>query len=324
MIQINTLDPLRSWTRRIYHFLDDKMVIKSTSITSDYEFEVLYKDIKVISNKLLVNRFGARYGFYLIFIVFAISWVGGKLIVISPPFQLILQIGFVIGLFMTLFFCYVDEIYSFLNEDRNYLAFIFVNSKNRSAVEQAIEIIREKTQLLSETHLKNPMEGQESLHTITSWDIPDFLNKSVTYFYEDRLIDIEKSLTEKLVTEIKYAELSGKTQITKRANEKWENVANIYAYLFIIFFGGIITFFPQVIAGHIAYGLFFLGVGASVIIWLLLLAMKYVKQDIVYFYNTNQEIIYWSWLSTQNRKQMEQIITFIEEKTGDKKSNEIS
>lgn len=319
MIEINTLDPFRGWTRRTYHFLDDKVVVKSKSITSDYEFEVQYKDIKVIQNKLVVNNgYGNLFGFYLVLIVLGINWIAEDLIVISPAFQFILQIGFVIGFFVALFFRYIEEMYGFLNEDRDVLTFIRVNSKNRQSVEQAIGIIRKKTQLLSETHLENPMDGQESLRTFTSWDIPDFLNKSVTYFYEDRLIDMEKSLTEELVTEIKYAELSGKTQVTKHANENWGVVSNYWFGLFIMCLGIVIMFFPQTNP----FVLFPLG--ASIIIWLLLLAMQYLKQDIVYFYNRNQRIIYWSWLTSRNRKQMEQIIAFIEEKTGYTKSSEIA
>ncbi len=321
MIQIDTLDPFRGWTRRTYHFLDDKMVVKSTSITSDYEFEVQYKDIKVISNKLLVNRFGTLYGFYLGITILTINWVIDGLIVISPLFQFMLQIGFLIGFFVALFFYYIEEIYGFLSEDRDYLAFIFVNSKNRLAVEQAIAIIRNKTQILSETHLENPMDGEEFLYTFTSWDIPDFLNKSVTYFYEDRLVDMEKSLTEELVTEIKYTELSGKTQVTKCANKNWGIISYHWFGLFIMSFGVVIMFFPQAIKGNINAFFFLI---AGLLIWFFLHMMKFVKQDIVYFYNTNQQIIYWNWLTSRNRKQMEQIIAFIEEKTGYTKSSEIA
>jgi hypothetical protein len=320
MIEINTLDPIRSWTRRTYQFLDDKVVVKSKSITSDYDFEVQYKDIKVIQNKLVVNNgYGNLFGFYLVLIVLAINWIAEDLIIISPVFQVILQIGFVIGIFIALFFNYIEEMYGFLNQDRHALTFILVNGKNRQSVEQAIGIIREKTQLLSETHLENPMDGQESLHTFTSWDIPDFLNKSVTYFYEDRLVDVEKSQQEELVTEIKYGELSGKTQLTKQANENWGVVSSYWFGLSIMCLGTVIMFFPQTIKGN-PFALFLLGGG--IMIWLLFNLMKYIKQDIVYFYNRNERIIYWSWLTSRNRKQMEQIIAFIEEKTDYKKSNE--
>ena len=234
MIQINTFDPFKNWTRSSYEFLDEKVVINSRSNKADYQFEVNYKDIKAIETRFITNRIANIPGLYLVIIILTINNFFEGAIAANPFLHLALKAGLILGIFAALFIFYVEEIYGFLDKDRNYLTFISVNNKNSQLVEQAIQLIREKTELFSETYLENPVEGAPVLHTFTSWDIPDSLNKSVTNFYKDRLVDSEKGLTEEVVREIKYTELNGKTQFTRSVNEKWGLVANYWLWFCII------------------------------------------------------------------------------------------
>ena len=82
-----------------------------------------------------------------------------------------------------------------------------------------------------------------------------------------------------------------------------------------MFFSIIIIFFPETFNYSTIPQIFFF-IGAAVLIWLLVYFMKFVKRDVILFYNNNQQVIYWNWLNSRNREEMKQIVAFIQQKTG--------
>lgn len=313
MIEIQTFEPFKNWMRRNYKFLDEKVVIKTKSSTADYENEIKYQEIKAINRRKISQQNGVWMGFWLIIISSIIISILNATHFNNPTLQLIEPIGTILGMLFCLSIFHTDEFYGFLDKNRNYLGYLIVNKKNRTQVQEALHLIRQKTELFSDATLANPKTKQTALFELSTLDIPDFVNISVTRFYEDRLIDIEKSLTEELVTEIKYSELSGKTQIIHRGNESWNTALGYWIFLWVLVGNFFLVFFPQIF--KIWSGIQYLFWG-GLLMFVPLYLMRFVKQEAICFYNTNDEVIYWAWISAKNREKIKQIVAFIQQKTG--------
>lgn len=313
MIQIHTFEPLRNWTRKTYRFLDEKVVIKTKSLTADYENEIKYEEIKAIHRRKLSQISGIWIGFLLIGALSLLSWILDITCYNNSTFLLIQQIGTVIGLLSILSIFHVLEYAGFLDRDRNYLGYIPVNKKNHSQVQEAIQLVRQKTETIIETNLVNPHSGEPALFELNHWDIPDTLNKSVTNFYEDCLVSSEKSLTEQLVTEIKYSELSGKTQVIKKGNESWDIAFGYWLVFWVLIGNFFLVFFPKIFKSLPGIQYLFWG---CLLMLVPLYLMKFVKHEAIGFYNTNDKVIYWTWINAQNREKINQITAFIQQKTG--------
>jgi hypothetical protein len=313
MIQIHTLEPLRNWTRRTYQFLDEKVVIKTKSLTVDYKNEIKYQEIKAIHRRKISQQNGIWIGFLLIGTLSVLNWILNITCCNSATFLLIRQIGTIVGLLSFLSVFYVVEHVGFLDRDRNYLGYIPINKKNRGQVQEAIQLVRQKTEIISETNLVNPQTGKPVHFELTHWDIPDMLNKSVTNFYGECLVDTEKSLTEQLVTEVKYSELSGKTQVIKKGNESWDVAFSYWLVFWVLISNFFFVFFPKIFKSSPEIQYLFWG---SLLMFLPIYLMKFVKHEAIVFYNTNDKIIYWTWISAKNREKIKQIVAFIQQKTG--------
>jgi len=312
MIEIRTFEPY-NWTRRAYEFLDDKVVIKTKSLTIDYTAEINYKEIKVVYRRKIAQQDGIVLGIGLIAILTIINLILNITCFNNPTFILIRQIGTAAGMLACLSVFHVDEFCGFLDENRNQLGYIKINNKDRSKIQTAVQLIQQKTELFSETMFANPQPSQSSIFEFTHWDIPNNLNKSVNTFYADRLIKETISLTEQQVIEVQYSELSGKTQIIHRGNERWGTAFNYLLVLWALIGNFFFVFFPQIL--KIWAGIQYLYWG-SLLMFVPLYLMRFVKQEAIGFYNTNDEVIYWTWISAKNREKIEQIVAFIQQKTG--------
>jgi hypothetical protein len=316
MISINSFFPLDNFTRQVYEFFDEKVLIKTKSLTIETEHETKYEKIKVIQRKKYTDLRWFGITFFIITIIGVLHAILNWTCQSNPTIYFIEKLGAVLGLLLCIPVLHKIELCSFLDADRNYLANIRVNNHNRKLLEDAIKLIKQKSEIFSETNLADPLAGTPQIFEITQWDISDFLNKSVARFYEDRLVDSEKSLIEELVTEVKYCELSGKTQSIKVGNVCWSSLGWFWLFLSSTTFFLIDIFSPQQTNG-VAFYLFWGGTIPSILMFIL----RYIKRETLLLKNKNNEVVWWARSNLTNRKKLEQIVEFIQNKTASNSEN---
>jgi hypothetical protein len=309
VIKIDSFTPADNFTRRSWEFQDDHMLVKAKSLTFNYENELRYEKIKSIRSKEMADLHWIWASFITV-VLFGMITVGLGWIGVNIP-SIINKIILVFALLMLFPAFRRYEYYSFLDTDENFLATVRVNSKNKQSLLRAIELIKEKTEITSETYFTDIFPGTPSIFQYDELDFPDFLNKIQVRFYEDRLVGVEKSLAEKTTTVIRYGEFSGKTKIIKLANDKWDNVWSYWLFFVCISGISVATFFGKQMQGnYLLLYLFYSGLGLLIPLFFL----RYIKNEILIFYDKKDNSIFWLKINSANREKLNQIVEFIKSK----------
>jgi hypothetical protein len=311
MIKISSLSILENFSQKTWGFYDDRLVVKVKSLTFDYEEEVGFEKIKIIRNRKQKDLGWI----WVIFIGFAIlalvDLILKYLCLINSTILIIEQVIGVLFLLLLIPAFRTREFYSLLDTDKKYIATVEVNKKRKNDMLAAIQLIKQKTEIISEAYLTNPLPSISPIFQITEFDLPDFLNKARVFFYEDKLIALEKSLVEEVVTVIRYAEFSGKTRTAKTGNRNWDTVWSYWLLFVCITSFSLDVFFPELISGKAIY--FWLFMGALLLIIPLFL-LKYIKNEIMIFYDHKDNGIFWLEMNSSNREQINQIVALVQEK----------
>lgn len=311
MIKINSFTPVDNFTRWSWEFFDDHMVIKIKSPTFDYENEVEYRKIESIRNKRKID----------------LSWIWASFITVGlfglmtvwlrwfnvhiPNLPTIEKIIAVIALVMLFPAFRSYEYYSFFDADSSSLATVRVNKKNKPLILDAIKLIKQKTEITVESYYTDAFPIKSSIHQYKELDFPDFLNKVQVRFYEDRLVAVEKSLVEEITTVIRYDQFSGKTKFAKMGNDKWDYVWSYWLFFVCITVVSVVAFFGKQIKGnYLLLKLFYGSFGLLISLFL----FRYIKNEILIFYDKKDNGIFWMKVNSANREKLNQIAEFIKGK----------
>lgn len=315
MIKINSFSPVDNFTRRTREFHDDRIVVKTKSLTADYENEIRYEKIKEIRSKRSADL-GWLWASFIVIAILGLAKMGLGYFCTTNPIIQVIEKAVVIFAFVLLLPAFrKHEYYSFL-ADKYYLATIRVDDKSKQSMLEAINLIKQKTAITSETYFTDSFPSAAPVFQFTEFDFPDFLNKAQVRFYEDRLIGVEKSLAEKATTTIKYDDFSGKTKIIKVANDKWDYVWS-YWLMFVCLMGiSIAVFFPKQVSGNVLYLRLFFG---GLILLIPLFLLRYIKSELLVFYDSQDDGIFWATINPKNREKLNQIAEFVQGKVARKK-----
>jgi hypothetical protein len=307
-MHIRTFDLINDFEKRDFDFLEDRLTVKVKSSKAEYAIEIKYEQIKIIQYQKRAELNWIWSAFVLLGISFVIHFISGFFMWRSPPLLLIEKAIVVSGLLFSIPAFHKREYCSFLDSDRNYLASIKVNKQDCGILSEAINLIKQKANGIRQTNPKYLFADTKPIFQITQFEVSDFLKRSITRFYEDRMIDQKKSLAEELATEIKYSELSGKTQVVKIRDDKWGYIWS-YWLIFISFSIAITTnFFPSLPKAV------YIGVGAGLVLLVPMYFLRFIKRKTLYFYNKNDQIIYWTRLNSADRPKLDKIVEFIKSK----------
>ncbi len=143
---------------------------------------------------------------------------------------------------------------------------------------------------------------------IIEFDFPDFLNKSTTRFYDDKIIETHKSLVEESVIVTNYNELNGKTKKAKIGNDNWGYVFS-YWLVFVCITGLLIPiFFSKQISGNSLFlKLFFVGLTLLIPIYFL----RFIKNEFLIFNDKNDDGDLGIGINNKNREKLTQITEFV-------------
>jgi hypothetical protein len=311
MLKISLFFPLDNLARWSWEFYEDKMIVKTKSLTVDYENEIQYDIIKVIRSRKWADLEWLSTSFVVVIIISVIKIVLNKFDINGPIIDLLEKSGMLFALVIMLPSFGKHEHYSFLDAEKNYLTTIKVNNKNRQSLLEAIKLIKRQTEITSETYVNSLLPETPPNFHLTEYDLPDYLNKAQIFFYEDRLISVEKNLVDELTLEIKYDELNGKVKVARLGNNSWNSVWCHWLY-FVCIVGILITvFFPAQVQGH--YELLYAFIGSLAPLFPLYL-LKFVKREMIIFQDKKDNGIFWMVRNSANREKLQQIVEFIQSK----------
>ena len=313
MVQIKSLYPMSNYTRVTHEFLDHKIIVKVRSLTTEYENEVKYEDIKHIQLVRTTDLRWLTLGLFVILLPGFTSWIFSLFhwnFLIYSPFPLIGRLTIVAGMALCIPALQKYQVYFFLDGARKSIVSVKLDRKNKASVNQAVELVRQKSTILSETNPQTPFPDSPSFE-YHHYEPTNALNKTVAMFYENNFMVKDRSLTEEVVSMINYDELSGKVIRLKGTNNGWSSWAYSLLMVFAALFWAIMYLFPQLwqivplsLVGRVVLG----SVG-------FLFLLSFFKREVILFYNTSDKVIYWTKPDRKNPKSLENIIDHIKSKS---------
>lgn len=311
MIKINSFAPTNNLRRSSWEFHDDRIVVKIKSLNFDYDNEVKYEKIKSIQSQSMREFNWIWTSFITVGLLGLVSMGLNHFCITSPAIDVVekIVVAFALAMLLPAFGKY--EYYSFLDADKNFLVTVRVNKKSQSTLFEAVKLVKQKTEIVSETYFDDSLPNDAPAFQFSEFDFADFLNKSKVSVYDDKIIDIEKSLAEEVMTVIRFDELSGKTKVIKMGNEKWDYVWSYWLFFLCITGISIATFFAEQMKGNYLYLKLFYG-GLALLIPLFFL--RYIKSEILFFYNKQDNSVFWTRVNSANREKLNQIVEFVKGK----------
>jgi hypothetical protein len=313
MLQIKSLNPMSNYARVTHEFLDDKIIVKVKSLTTEYEKEVKYEDIKHIQLVRTTDLRWLTLGLFVILLPGFLSWIFSLIhwnFSVNPPFPLIGRLIIIAGIALCIPAFQKFQAYFFMDRARNNVVSIKMDIRNKATLEQAVELVRQKSTILSETNPQTPFPDSP-LFSYSHNDLTDILNKTVAMFYENYFMVKDSSFAEKSVTVINYDEVSGKVVRLKTMNNGWLSWAASLFMVFAAAFWGVEYLFPQLwqvvsvgLVAKVAFGL---------IGFLFLLSL--FKIEVIMFYNKDDTVVYWAKPDRNKPELLENIIKYIKSKS---------
>lgn len=312
MIRVNSFIPMSNFTRATYDFLDDKIVIKDKSLFTEYNTETKYEEIKHIQIEIATDL---RWIWLGLAVTLIPAFLSGFFLVLgltyqnNPTFPIIAKVIVVFGFILCTPIFQRNRYYVFLDRARKNLMTIKEDINNYEAINQAVDLVRQKSTIISDTNPEKPLPNVSPVFEHIDFDFKDYLNKSVTRFYEDKLIFTKKSLVEEIVREVNYSELSGKFIYYKSGGD-W---ISIWLNL-VLFFGSMAytlsLFFPQFWCAWLPRQIFLIFFISS----LLISMMFFFKGETLLFLGPNDNLIYGMRSNSKNRKKLEAIVEYVKSK----------
>lgn len=313
MIKVSSFSIAQNFSGWTWEFDNEKMIIKTKSLMVEFEREVPYEKIQFIHNKSTANMEWLWVSFIL-FAILGLTRMGLDYFhVINSTIDIIEKIVTVFAFIIALLIFQKREYYWLRDKDKNTLAVIWISPKDKQALSNAIQLVKQKNETLSETYFDDQLPSTQPTFYLEELDVPDFLNKCKIGFYGNKIVAMEKSMVEEMKTVISYSELSGKTKFAKIGNDKWDSILSYWLYFLCMISTIATAFFTEQIKGNLMYRNILFG-GLALLIPLFLL--RYAKSEMLFFYDKKDNPIFWVTVTKKNKETLNQIIGFIQEQVG--------
>lgn len=287
-------------------FGEDHARVKMKSLVSEREYEFKYEDIVKISFENHANSRQMSFGFGLLAILMLILAFSPNAIISESLPLMIIRFLFVLSTILFLSGFIKNRYYYLLDANNHVLALIRVTSSNYDLIVKVVELVRTKSGVLKENTFDEPFPSSRPVFELVSYDIPNYLNKSITRFYEDEFIEFNSSIYGENVSNYRYDQLSGNVYRGKQGNDAWDSIF----WLVLVISGIIIGSFSAFnIPSRAA-----LLITAAVLAILLVVSflLRYAKQEILGLYDKGNQIVFWTWINRANREKVESIIKYVQ------------
>ena len=304
---------MSNYARVTHEFLDDKIIIRVKSLRAEYENEVGYDDIKHIQLVRTADLRWLTLGLFVILLPGLTSWIFSLLhwnFLNDPPFPLIGRLIILAGVTLCIPAFQKKQVYFFMDRSRKSIVSIKIDNKNESRLNQAVELVRQKSNIISETSPITPFPDSP-LFGYQHYDLTNMLNKSVTMFYENNFMIKDSSLAEDVVTVVNYDELSGKVIGLKSTNYRWSSLAFSFVFIYASVFWAVKYLSPQILQTVP------LSLVAKVVLGFagFLYVLSFFKREVILFYSNSDKVIYWAKPDRKNPQSLENIVEHIKSKS---------
>ncbi len=312
MIQINSFNPTDNLTRRTWEFHENKIVIKTKSLTIDVENEIEYEKIKFIRSKKSANLSWIWISF-IIFGILSVAKLGIDYFCVSNAIiESIEKVIAVLALLLMLPSFRKHEFFYFIDAEKNRSINIKIdNDKKRIQIAEAINLIKRKTDIITEIYLGDALPKTNPTFEVVEFDFPDFLNRSTTRFYEDKIIETYKSLVEEAIKITRYDELNGRTKTAKLGNDNWGSVWSNWLIFVCITSLSISIFFSEQVSGNQFFVKIVLG---SFALLIPMFFLKFIKTEFLIFNDKNDDGILGLGINKKNHEKLNQSEAFVKSK----------
>lgn len=320
MISFSSYFPMASFLKIELEFDDENITQKFKSLTAEGENEIPYSKIANIQFERRADMRWTTTGFIFILldglfisVLFNLfpQLCGNPIVYGIGQFLFLVGIGICLLGFVKRDFCY------FYDKDSNYITVIEITNKNSDAVYKAIELIKNKTSIISETDPDLLDEDENPKLELTTHFFPNYLYKNTIRFYDDKILDVEKNLFSESASEYQYDTLKQKVTILKLGDNNWNSLAFFIIFVGLILSTGFDLFFPNVSLGmEFIFG----AVGLSIFPFI----MRYAKRETIFFYDKNDDVVFYIKIPRNGKQKVEEIIQFIKMKTPEASYDSIS
>jgi hypothetical protein len=317
MIRINSFFPLANFSSYTLEFYEDKIISKTKSLKVDFQKEIVYEDIKSIINKETTDFGWFSISFLIIIGLISVGLCLQYFHFFTPGILIAEKVVAIIALALFIPALHKSEYYFFEDKNCKPLAMIKITKKNSENIYDVIKLIKQKTILTTEVYLDEPFPDTSPIFEYIEYDIPDFINKSIVKVYEDRIINIEKSLLERVITVVKYTELSGKITTSRYAKVNWGLLFwNWFMFIIILKVTTTVLLPLRLVNNPYYYSVFIIGL----ILLIPLFIMKFVKFDTLEFYDHGNNTVFWTRLNSKNQEILNKIVDFVQGKVANNKN----
>jgi hypothetical protein len=221
------------------------------------------------------------------------------------------QILFVLGIIILVLGFRKRKHVGFSDRNRNFITETKITSGNEEQIRKVIELIKSNSKLAHEADPQKPFPDSKPQFELVEYNVPDFMNKSTTRFFEKEFIDSEKSLADEVAFRFRYDELSQQTTRAWVGNSSWTSLGCNLAYISIAIFAFPRIFQVQTSRAAIYTACFFF------VLAVIAFLMRFVKEEIICFRNQENRIIHCLKVTRSNKDKVDEILRFLQARRAD-------
>ena len=314
-MRFTTFFPMNFLLRISVQFDQERILISHRSLILETQREIQYSEISSMELGRRSDMSWANAGFFVLLVATLIV-IWGPLLPVSlsatAALSTISRLMFCVGFALHLPSLPRRDYCLLYDSNHRYLTQIRLTAENGEDVYAAIELIRARTRILSETYYYM-LESEEAPRFELTVDYPaSFLKRNVMRFYADRVIDAEKSWTEESAQQVRYDALAERVEIVKLGDTEWTSLG--WNVLFLGFFlGTALHLFGPDLHRNPWIGPMIIGTLVAIPMFL----MRYVKNEFATFYYRSGHVAFVMKIPAASKPKVSDIIEFVKSKVNE-------
>lgn len=310
MITIHKSFHFNNLVRWAWEFQEDSVLISMRSLTAENDWVVPYHSIKRIYHQRNVDFSNFDLAMKLVMIIALGMLLNNIWHFFNPVILMIAKILVVLAVLLWLTGTKKHEYCMFVNEWNSPHVTLKINSRNRTSVEKAIQLVKNKHAIPEYSHTE-PVPTQEALFEIEEFNPFFYLTRRKILFFPNSILQYSRSLVHDSFTTLDYSLFNGKVAFARLGNNAWDYVWCYWFYLLMTIAAAVLLLFPRFLYQN-WYFIGALGVASALLIPLYL--AKFVKRQTWILLDKDGDQFLSVKMTPENRENLEKIGLFIENK----------
>lgn len=310
MITIRRSDPFNNFVRWAWEFQEDNVRISMRSLTVENDWVVPYHRIKRIYHQRIVDFSNIDLAMKLVTIIALGMLVNDLWHFFNPVILMVAKALIVLAVFLWLTGVKKHEYCVFVDEWNSPHVTLKINSRNRTSVEKAIQLVKNK-HTIPEYSYTEPLQAQEALFEIEEFKPFYYLARRKILFLPNSILQYSRSLVSDSFTTLDYSILNGKVTSARLGDNSWDYIWCYWLYLLVTIATAVLLLFPRFLY-HNWYFIWALGVACALLVPVYL--AKFVKREMWILLDKNGDQFLSVKMTPENRANLEKIGLFINNK----------